>query len=100
MPGRGVGARGSTRAAFRRVRPRAAIQAAWHQHRDLLSNAGSLVMSTGVASLLGVVYWAVATRLFSQGAVGYASAAVSAMISSTIRRSCRRSSASTACERG
>jgi O-antigen/teichoic acid export membrane protein len=59
--------------------PRAALQAAWRQHRDLLSNAGSLLMSTGVASLLGLVYWAVATRLFSQRAVGYASAAVSAM---------------------
>jgi O-antigen/teichoic acid export membrane protein len=55
------------------------VRAAWHQHRDLVSNAGSLVMSTGVASLLGVVYWVVATRLFSQRAVGYASAAVSAM---------------------
>jgi O-antigen/teichoic acid export membrane protein len=75
----GVGARRPAWTAFRRVRPWAAVQAAWHQHHDLLSNAGSLVMSTGVASLLGVVYWAVATRLFSQRAVGYASAAVSVM---------------------
>lgn len=75
-------ARGSPRTALWRVlpgTPRAAVQAAWHQHRDLLSNAGSLLMSSGVASLLGVVYWAVATRLFSQRAVGYASASVSAM---------------------
>ena len=77
-----TGAAGATRTALRKVLPGspwAAVLAAWHQHRDLLSNAGSLVMSTGVASLLGVVYWVVATRLFSQRAVGYASAAVSAM---------------------
>lgn len=82
MTDMGVGARGPTRTALRRMLPGspwAAARAAWHQHRDLLSNAGSLVMSTGVASLLGVVYWVVATRLFSQRAVGYASAAVSAM---------------------
>lgn len=70
------------RTGLRKVLPRspwAAVTAAWHQHRDLLSNAGSLMVSTGVASGLGVVYWMFATRLFSQRAVGYASAAVSAM---------------------
>ena len=78
----GVGARRPNGPFLRRVLPRspwAAVMAAWHLHRDLLSNAGSLVMSTGVASLLGVVYWMFATRLFSQRAVGYGSAAVSAM---------------------
>lgn len=67
---------------LRRVLPRSpwtAVIAAWRSHRDLLSNTGSLVLSTGVASLLGVVYWMFATRLFSQRAVGYGSAAVSAM---------------------
>jgi O-antigen/teichoic acid export membrane protein len=59
--------------------PRAAVMAAWRRHHDLLGNAGSLVASTGVASLLGFVYWAFAARLFSQRAVGYGSAAVSAM---------------------
>ena len=59
--------------------PRAAVMAAWRGHADLLSNAGSLVVSTGVASLLGVVYWMFATRFFSQRSVGYGSAAVSAM---------------------
>jgi O-antigen/teichoic acid export membrane protein len=59
--------------------PRTAVIAAWRSHRDLLSNTGSLVVSTGVASLLGVVYWMFATRLFSQRAVGYGSAMVSAM---------------------
>src|SRR5690242_2028494 len=78
----GLGAAGATRTALRKVLPGSpwtAVRTAWDQHRDLLGNAGSLVMSTGVASLLGVVYWVVATRLFSQRAVGYASAAVSAM---------------------
>ena len=82
MTDMGVGARRPTRSALRKMLPGSpwtAIRTAWDQHRDLLGNAGSLVMSTGVASLLGVVYWVVATRLFSQRAVGYASAAVSAM---------------------
>ena len=56
-----------------------AASAAWRRHQDLLSNAGSLVATTGVASALGFVYWALAARLFSQQAVGYGSAAVSAM---------------------
>ncbi|HEY2080526.1 MAG TPA: hypothetical protein VGH53_29715 [Streptosporangiaceae bacterium] len=55
------------------------MTAAWRQHRDLLSNAGSLIVSTGVASLLGVAYWMLAARLFSQRSVGYGSAEVSAM---------------------
>lgn len=55
------------------------MRAAWQPHRDLLSNAGSLVASTGVASLFGLVYWMLATRLFDQRSVGYGSAAVSAM---------------------
>jgi O-antigen/teichoic acid export membrane protein len=77
-----VGASGPAGAILRRILPRspwAALVTAWRQHRDLLGNAGTLVVSTGVASLLGVVYWMVATRLFSQQAVGYASATVSAM---------------------
>ena len=55
------------------------MTAPWRLHRDLLSNAGSLVASTGVASLLGAIYWIFAARLFDQRAVGYGSAAVSAM---------------------
>jgi O-antigen/teichoic acid export membrane protein len=57
----------------------AAAIAVWARHRDLLTNAGSLIASTGVASVLGLVYWLFATRVFSQRAVGYGSAAVSAM---------------------
>ena len=59
--------------------PSAAVMAAWRRHRDLLSNAGSLLATTGVTSLLGFIYWIFATRLFSQGSVGYGSAEVSAM---------------------
>ena len=57
-----------------------AVKAAWRRHHDLLTNASSLVATTGVTSALGFLYWAMAARLFSQRAVGYGSAAVSAMI--------------------
>ncbi len=56
-----------------------AVKAAWRRHHDLLTNASSLVATTGVTSALGFLYWALAARLFSQRAVGYGSAAVSAM---------------------
>ena len=51
----------------------------WARHRDVLDNAASLVATTVVTSALGLVFWAVAARLFSREAVGYGSAAVSAM---------------------
>ena len=54
-------------------------QAAWRRHWDLLGSASSLVATTAVASLLGFVYWALAARMFPQRAVGYGSAAISAM---------------------
>jgi O-antigen/teichoic acid export membrane protein len=57
----------------------ASVLAVWHRHQDLLRNASSLLATTGVTSGLGFVFWAVAARLFSQQAVGYSSAAVSAM---------------------
>ena len=59
---------------------RAAIATVWQRHGDLLSNAGSLLATTGVTSALGFAYWIVAARTFSQSAVGYGSAAVSAMM--------------------
>ena len=59
--------------------PLSAVRGVWQRHGDLLGNAGSLVASTGVTSLLGVVYWAYAARVFSLRAVGFGSAAVSAM---------------------
>jgi O-antigen/teichoic acid export membrane protein len=59
--------------------PWSAIAAVWFRHRDLLSNASSLLATTGITSALGFVYWTLAAREFSQEAVGYGSAAVSAM---------------------
>jgi O-antigen/teichoic acid export membrane protein len=59
--------------------PWVAVQTMWRQHHDLLASASSLVAATAVASVFGFVYWAIAARLFSQQAVGYGSAAVSAM---------------------
>jgi O-antigen/teichoic acid export membrane protein len=56
-----------------------AVTAAWTRHRDLLRNAASLLATTGVTSVLGFTFWAFAAREFSQQAVGYGSAAVSAM---------------------
>src|SRR5712692_10040805 len=45
----------------------------------ILVNAGSLVGTTAVTSMLGFVYWWLAARKFSPEAVGFASAAISAM---------------------
>src|SRR6266516_1538314 len=45
----------------------------------MLTNAGSLVGTTAVTSVLGFVYWWIAARQFSPEAVGFASAAISAM---------------------
>jgi O-antigen/teichoic acid export membrane protein len=67
------------RAPTSQVSPRAAVQTVWRRHHDLLSNAGTLAATTGVTSLLGFAYWASAARLFSQQAVGYGAAAISAM---------------------
>ena len=59
--------------------PFGAAKAAWRRHQDLLRNASTLAATTGVTSLLGFAYWATAARLFSQQAVGYGAAAISAM---------------------
>jgi O-antigen/teichoic acid export membrane protein len=59
--------------------PWAALKALWRRHHDLLASTSSLVATTGVVSALGFAYWALAARMFSQQAVGYGSAAVSAM---------------------
>ena len=56
-----------------------AITALRH-NQDLLRNAGSLIATTGITSVLGFAYWIYAARVFSTGAVGYASAAISTMI--------------------
>ena len=51
----------------------------WRRNHDLLVNAGSLLATTGVTSVLGFAFWTFAARRFSPQAVGYGSAAVSAM---------------------
>jgi len=72
------GAEAGARVAEQRPPLAARILPGWRRHRDLLDNAGSLLATTGLTALLGFVYWAVATRMFSQQAIGYGSAAVSA----------------------
>jgi O-antigen/teichoic acid export membrane protein len=52
---------------------------AWWRQQVLLRNATTMVATSGVTSGMGFAYWAFAARLFSQQAVGYGSAAVSAM---------------------
>jgi O-antigen/teichoic acid export membrane protein len=71
-----------SRHATRDTTPRrnlSGIKAAWHMHHELLHNAGSLVATTGVTSIIGFAYWAIAARMFTQREIGYGSAAVSAM---------------------
>jgi O-antigen/teichoic acid export membrane protein len=72
-----AGARQPTVARYRS--PWLHFRAAWHRNRDLLDGASSLAATTGATSVLGFAYWALAARLFSQRAVGYGSASVSAM---------------------
>jgi O-antigen/teichoic acid export membrane protein len=48
-------------------------------HLDLFLNAGSLMATTAITSLLGFAYWWLAARTAPPEAVGQASAAVSAM---------------------
>lgn len=57
----------------------AAVLGALRQHGDVVKNAGSLLATTGVTSAMGFAYWAIAARLFSQSAVGYGSATISAV---------------------
>lgn len=52
---------------------------AWQRNREILGNAGSLVATSGLSALLGFAYWAIAARTFTQEAVGYAAASISAM---------------------
>jgi O-antigen/teichoic acid export membrane protein len=49
-------------------------------HGDVLKNAGSLLATTGVTSVMGFAFWAVAARMFSQRVVGYGSATLSAVM--------------------
>lgn len=56
----------------------ARVVAGWRRHRDVLDNVSSLLATTALTALLGFVFWAVATRMFSQQAIGYGAASVSA----------------------
>jgi O-antigen/teichoic acid export membrane protein len=47
--------------------------------RAILSNAGALVGTSAVTSLLGLPYWWIAARAFPSAAVGFAAASISAM---------------------
>src|SRR5579859_5331352 len=57
----------------------ARLREMWRGNSDLLRNAGSLAATTGLTSVFGFVYWIIAAREFSAQAVGYGSAAISAM---------------------
>ncbi|NJL06193.1 MAG: hypothetical protein HC911_15070 [Chloroflexaceae bacterium] len=46
----------------------------------LVLNAGSLVGTTGVTSILGVIYWWLAAQQFTPAAVGFGSATIAAMM--------------------
>ena len=78
----GIDAAG-TRARPHATRPQrspwTAATTMWRRHNDLLSNASTLAATTGVTSVLGFAFWAVAARLFDQQAVGYGAAAISAI---------------------
>lgn len=50
------------------------------ENAHILRNAGSLVGTTGVTSVLGVVYWWLAAQSFAPAEVGFASASVAAMM--------------------
>lgn len=50
------------------------------QLREILANASSLAGTTLTTALLGFAFWALAARLFPPDVVGYASAAISAMV--------------------
>ena len=57
----------------------AIFRGSWERHNELIRNVLTLLATTGVSLALGFAYWNIAARLFSQAAVGYGSAAVSAM---------------------
>jgi O-antigen/teichoic acid export membrane protein len=56
------------------------LRGIWQTNSDLLRNAGSLAATTGLTSVFGFVFWIIAARQFSPSAVGYGSAAISAMM--------------------
>ena len=77
---RSRGGRGASAGVASEISRRSNPRVTWRRHHSLLSNVASLAATTGVTSALGFAYWAVAARMFSLQAVGYASAAISAMM--------------------
>ena len=55
------------------------VPRAWREQRALLRTTVSLLATTGITTVLGLAFWWVAARLVPVSAVGYGSAAVSAM---------------------
>lgn len=51
-----------------------------HSRTPLYGNGYALVLSSGVSSALGLLYWALAARLYSAEAVGFNAATISAMM--------------------
>jgi O-antigen/teichoic acid export membrane protein len=51
-----------------------------HARTPLYGNGYALVMSSGISSALGLLYWALAARLYSAEAVGFNAATISAMM--------------------
>jgi O-antigen/teichoic acid export membrane protein len=56
------------------------LSSALRSNQDLLRNASSLAATSGLTSFLGFAYWIYAARVFSSEAVGYGTAAISAML--------------------
>jgi O-antigen/teichoic acid export membrane protein len=53
--------------------------AGWRRNTEVLGNAGTLIATAAVSAVLGLAFWTLAARLFSQAAIGYAAATTSAM---------------------
>lgn len=51
-----------------------------HSRQPLFRNAYALMASSGLTSVLGLVYWIVAARVYSAEAVGFNAAAIAAMM--------------------
>lgn len=51
-----------------------------HSRVPLFRNAYALIVSSGATSVLGLVYWILAARIYSPDAVGFNAAAISAMM--------------------
>jgi O-antigen/teichoic acid export membrane protein len=70
---------GQERSAPRPDRPGNFEARIWRANRDMLGNASSLFATSIMTSGLGFAFWALAARLFTAHAVGFGSAAISAM---------------------